>query len=287
MEETRDEDHLTSFSLGEIYASSGIRRRTDSGITHEIDWALFEFDNSRLPERNHIANGQRYCQSKPPYPVQVMPSPGLSDLDVHCLGRTSGLQSGRILPSLTIVKIYGRQTPSQSYQVAGKLGVPGDSGAWVVDNEKGRACGHILAWSSRRHVAYICPMDVLLMDIGETLKASNISLPGGKALYTKSRTSLGFAHEPEIRPSTPARGDFAPLSRTISFIPASRTSRQEPEILPGTPGQNDPAPTPLFASAKPEEVEHALGAEYSLPGAEDLVPSLADMRIHESLLSSV
>lgn len=143
-EETRDEDHLDSFQLGEVYASSGIRRRTEDNMVHEVDWALFEFDSERKPDGNHIS-GQRFCHSSTPgrYPVSVAPTSALGGLRVHSMGRTSGLQSGRILPGMVIVKIFGRQTPSQSYQVAGKLGVPGDSGAWVVDNENGRACGYV------------------------------------------------------------------------------------------------------------------------------------------------
>jgi hypothetical protein len=186
-EETRDEDHLDSFGLGEVYVSSGIRRRTENGAVHEIDWALFKFAPERCPDKNRIENGRRFCKaSQEHYPVSVAPTSSFSDLEVHCMARTSGLQSGRILPSMVIVKIYGRQTPSSSYQVAGKLGVPGDSGAWVVDNEQGRACGHVLAWSSRKKVAYICPMDVLLRDIGETLNARSIYLPGGEELYSPS-----------------------------------------------------------------------------------------------------
>jgi hypothetical protein len=201
-EETRDEDHTDSFKLGEVYASSGIRRRVEDNMVHEIDWALFEFDPSRRPDKNHV-NGQRYHQPKGShYPVSVAPSASLSDLQVHCMARTSGLQSGRILPGMVIVKIYGRQTPSSSYQVAGKLGIPGDSGAWVVDNEQGRACGHVLAWSSRKKVAYICPMDVIVRDIGETLKARNIRLPGGESIYTSpqitSTTMLPDRVEDEI-----------------------------------------------------------------------------------------
>jgi hypothetical protein len=38
---------------------------------------------------------------------------------------------------MVVVKIYEWQTPSMSYLVASKLGVPGDSGVWVVDNEQG------------------------------------------------------------------------------------------------------------------------------------------------------
>ena len=187
--ETKDEDHLDSFKLGEVYASSGIRRRVENDIVHEIDWALFEFEDDRCPEKNHIENGQRYCAVKETYPAAVAPTSDLSDLQVHCMARTSGLQSGRILPGMTIVKIYGRQTPSSSYQVVGKLGVPGDSGAWVVDNEQGRACGHVLAWSSKKKVAYICPMDVLLRDIGETLHARSISFPGGEEIYSAASAS--------------------------------------------------------------------------------------------------
>jgi len=174
-----------------VYASSGIRRRVEDGVTHEIDWALFEFSSERSPDSNLITNGERYCEQKQGhYPLTVAPTNALNDLNVHCLARTSGLQTGRILPGMTIVKIYGRQTPSSSYQVAGKLGVPGDSGAWVVDNEHGRACGHVLAWSSRKKVAYICPMDVLVRDIGETLHAHSISLPGGEELFPGRAMSM-------------------------------------------------------------------------------------------------
>ncbi|TVY82036.1 hypothetical protein LSUE1_G004053 [Lachnellula suecica] len=196
--ETRDEDHIDSFQLGEIYASSGIRRRVEDGITHEIDWALFEFSSERVPAANVIRNGERYCVEgkEGQYPVCAAPSGELNGLDVHCVARTSGLQTGRILPGMVIVKIYGRQTPSSSYQVAGKLGVPGDSGAWVVDNDNGRACGHVLAWSSRKRVAYICPMDVLLRDIGETLGARSVAFPGGEE-FTVGRPSVMASREEE------------------------------------------------------------------------------------------
>ena len=190
--ETKDEDHLDSFRLGEIYASSGIRRRVEDDVVHEIDWALFEFEEHRCPDKNYIENGQRFRPVKETYPVSVAPTSDLSDLEVHCMARTSGLQSGRILPGMVIVKIYGRQTPSSSYQVAGKLGVPGDSGAWVVDNEQGRACGHVLAWSSKKKVAYICPMDVLLRDIGETLNANSISFPCGEEIYSPASPSASI-----------------------------------------------------------------------------------------------
>jgi len=68
------------------------------------------------------------------------------------------------------------------------LGIPGDSGAWIVDMIYGRLCGHILAWSERKQIAYICPMDVLLLDIAESLEATEVRLPNGAAIVTLTRT---------------------------------------------------------------------------------------------------
>jgi hypothetical protein len=242
-EETRDEDHLDSFQLGEIYASSGIRRRTENDIVHEIDWALFEFSEDRLPITNHIKNGSRHCSQKEGrYPLSVAPSTDLADLNVHCMARTSGLQSGRILPGMVIVKIYGRQTPSTSFQVAGKLGVPGDSGAWVVDNEQGRACGHVLAWSSRKRVAYICPMDVLVKDIGETVGARSISLPGGQEIF--SSISEEKISDERIAASVREAMSASHLDRLASKTDPSDVSDELASLLaelklPPTPTQID------------------------------------------------
>lgn len=193
--DTQDEEHLDSFGLGEVFASSGIRRRNDErGLIHEIDWALFEFKDERQPANNSIprtGSGKSIC------PKSVAPASSLPNLQVQCMARTSGFRTGVILPALTSVKIYGRTSPSHTYQVtsspqpekgtsttdkprAAPLGLPGDSGAWVVDRATGQVCGHVLAFSQRKKVAYICPMDVLLLDIAETLEASEVKLPGGE-----------------------------------------------------------------------------------------------------------
>ncbi|KAK2053259.1 HET-s/LopB domain-containing protein [Colletotrichum caudatum] len=209
-EETANEDHLDSYTVGEVYASSGIKRREQNGLIHEIDWALFEFTPERLPEDNTIPRIQGK-QLSPSYgrfpskhgkfmhPTNVAPTSKLAGLEVQCMARTSGLQTGLILPALTSVKIFGRVTPSHTYQVSsaaaempaelagdGKkqpMGIPGDSGAWVVERAHGRVCGHVLAWSGRKRVAYICPMDVMLLDIKETLEAREIGLPGGEPVF--------------------------------------------------------------------------------------------------------
>ncbi|KAK3331591.1 hypothetical protein B0T19DRAFT_413619 [Cercophora scortea] len=206
--DTEDEDHLDSFSLGEVYASSGIRRREEQGMVHEIDWALFEFKGERLPKGNVIPRAEALGDRSPPSvinPSSVAAISTLPGLEVQCMARTSGLQTGLILPTLTSVKIYGRMSPSHTYQVSGTpssgatvagsehddgarrpvpMGIPGDSGAWVVDRKLGQICGHVLAWSERKRVAYICPMDVLLLDIAETLEADEIRLPSGEVLFS-------------------------------------------------------------------------------------------------------
>ncbi|KAK3504428.1 hypothetical protein B0T13DRAFT_391981 [Neurospora crassa] len=221
--EDKDQDHLDTFRVGEMYASSGIRRRKENGLVHEIDWALFEFEDDRQPSDNSIpkASNKHNCLSSIPpdqiptiLPTSIAPSHTLPGLQVQCMARTSGLQTGTILPTLTSVKILGRASPSHTYQISGTpslglvpnrpnrpsgfgdqtinsrrqplpMGIPGDSGAWVVERDGGSVCGHILAWSSRKRVAYICPMDVLVRDIAEVLEAEEIRLPGptGAIIY--------------------------------------------------------------------------------------------------------
>lgn len=203
--ETEDEDHLDTFSLGEVYASSGIRRKNANGLVHEVDWALFQFADDRQPSDNTMPLAAptstlpaAKTQGGQLRPTKIASFSSLPGTEVQCVARTSGLQTGTILPALTSVKIYGRTSPSHTYQIASTpgdelsksskpgfpMGIPGDSGAWIVDRHQGQLCGHVLAWSQRKHVAYICPMDVLLRDIAETLEASEVGLPGGQPLIT-------------------------------------------------------------------------------------------------------
>ncbi|KAL1874236.1 hypothetical protein Daus18300_003600 [Diaporthe australafricana] len=204
--DTQDEEHLDSFSLGEVFASSGIRRRNDDrGLVHEIDWALFEFKDDRLPGDNAIPVADSTVL-QPIHPTSVVPASSLPNLEVQCMARTSGLQTGVILPTLTSVKIYGRTSPSHTYQITSSpsernngakprlpLGLPGDSGAWIIERSNGQVCGHVLAWSQRKRVAYICPMDVLLLDIAETLEATEVRLPGGEPVVKMVDDSVSIS----------------------------------------------------------------------------------------------
>lgn len=237
-EDDMDDDHLSSHSLGYIHASSGLRRFTQHGLSHEVDWALIKVKENRLRERNVVNGGARHCDLKPfpdatgvqlsngqpvdlsaSYPCDVVKADELGGLRVHALGRTSGLQTGTILPTMSLIKMPGRVSSSRSWQVMGNFGgknsslpflvkrpffkiperptkiypssqflpsnmadilsVGGDSGAWVVDNASGRVCAHVLAWSARNNTAYIAPMEILLNDMIHVLGA-DVTLPGSQ-----------------------------------------------------------------------------------------------------------
>ncbi|KAK2601969.1 hypothetical protein QQS21_004482 [Conoideocrella luteorostrata] len=232
-EETKNAHHLNTCSLGKMYASSGIRRKQANGLTHEVDWALFEFADERLPEDNSIPrcmagtpDGKAKSSSTDDLatirPTTVAPSSSLPGMEVQCNARTSGLQSGKISSALASVKIYGRCSPSHTYQIASTpasdgikskynlaMGIPGDSGAWVVDRRHGQLAGHVLAWSQRKRVAYICPMDVLLLDVAQALQASEVRLPGGEPVVTLRDASQAQASKMPLR--TVEDGDLANL----------------------------------------------------------------------------
>ncbi|KAI5307804.1 hypothetical protein KEM55_007375, partial [Ascosphaera atra] len=187
--ESRDDEHLAAHSLGYVYASSGLRRWTRDGIKHEIDWALIKIDESRLEASINVALGNfkpSPCQKLSAAMEQVITLDKVATtfqiggLLVHCYGRTSGFQSGRISKAMSLLKMHGRQSFSTSYSVDGNFGVPGDSGAWVFDKSTGHVCGHVLAWSEKNRTAYIAPMEILLADIARTLGATSVVLPGSE-----------------------------------------------------------------------------------------------------------
>lgn len=231
-----DEDHLLSYKVGQIHASSGLRRTAQSthdgfksisqSLSQEIDWALFELVPPRAQPFNIVRGGKKYCptgfsRGRDSCPVAIRNSTELACAKVHCLGRTSGLATGVISSTMELVKIHGRSTFSASWTVDGSFGVGGDSGAWVISNDDGRVCGHVLA--SRRGRTYICPMDLLLNDIKQTLGASVVELPAApgrdlvKAPIEMERSFIEEAvgkmripREQEYRPHSSAGGVLLP-----------------------------------------------------------------------------
>ncbi|KAL3480746.1 hypothetical protein BJX99DRAFT_220195 [Aspergillus californicus] len=137
----RDDEHLASHSFGYVHASSGVRRWTRKNIRHEIDWALIKINDERMDVRNIVYDKPSISAAAlarrrrgEPIPPQQRDPIHLSDvarleelggLNVHCCGRTSGLQTGQISKAMTIVKLHGRHTFSTSFGVDGNFG--GDS----------------------------------------------------------------------------------------------------------------------------------------------------------------
>lgn len=254
--ETADEDHLDTYSVGRVFASSGLRRKHANGLVHEVDWALFQFTHDRLPEDNNIPRVQSDTTGKSLLrPIAVASFDSLPGMEVQCIARTSGLQTGKVLPALTSVKIYGRASPSHTYQIISveeqqkgaraPLGIPGDSGAWIIDRTHGKLCGHVLAWSQRKHVAYICPMDVLLLDIAETLDACEVKLPGGEPIVTLENAGgltrseelvKGLVEElsddedtsPRLSPTIPAREVSTQRNKDVSSCSVSERGSSSP-----------------------------------------------------------
>lgn len=132
-EEDMDDEHLSSHGFGHVYASSGIKRRKRGAISHELDWAIIKVQQHRTRTTNIVAGGARHCSrraSSPApehdenasYPCQVVKAEELGGLHVHAFGRTSGLQAGRILPAMSMIKLPGRISASQSWAVMGNFG---------------------------------------------------------------------------------------------------------------------------------------------------------------------
>ena len=241
-EEDKNDEHLSSHALGHIHASSGIKRSRRDEIIHEVDWALIKIDEHRMHAHNIIQGGAQYCKFNTPdtphsglsgtsphpdsYPHKVKRANDLGGLNVHALGRTSGLQTGTILPAMRMVRMPGRSFASHSWQVRGNFGgkhlfsLPetsisrrrlltlqkegGDSGAWVIDNATNHICGHVLAWSPSSNVAYIAPMEVLLEDMAETL-AATVTLPDPTLLYRATpKPQQQQSQPPALPPRTPS-----------------------------------------------------------------------------------
>ncbi|KAJ5498586.1 hypothetical protein N7453_007637 [Penicillium expansum] len=211
--EDRDDEHLASHSLGYVHASSGVRRWTRKGLKHEIDWALIKVDEARMDPRNIILDTTRSSIARPGRPVppqpiflnQVARMEELGGLQVHCCGRTSGLQTGQISKAMTLVKLQGRHSFSTSFCVNGNFG--------------GRVCGHVLAWSAKSNTTYISPMEVTFDDIARTLRASVVALPGDPS------RSMGY-----VDPNSPQSAQYRYQAQRLPGT--SAVWLLEPEVPP-------------------------------------------------------
>lgn len=293
-EEDRDDDHLSSHELGYVHASSGIRRWKRDGIIHEIDWALLKLNEDRLQPYNLVQGGRRFCFNRTieqdqrdisskleqpvsrhyyapeedEYPNGVANANSLGGLNVHCFGRTTGLQGGMVGSAMSSVRIYRRKTFSRSWHVAGGFGVGGDSGAWVVQNGSHRVIGHVLAWCERNQIAYICPMEILLEDIKRTLGAKRIYLPGS-AEEAKHLVRLGKRITQKEDSKIEELGvaiDSLGINDSAVDIPQALSRRSRLELPPiNTSGESDKENLPVLRS-RMIKVKEGRGGQLEMVG---------------------
>lgn len=273
-----DQDHLASHTLGYIHASSGIKRTLRNHISHEIDWALIKLRPHRMPPTpsNTIANGLRHCHTA--NPRGIVRADSLGGLNVHALGRTSGLQTGTILPTMVIVKMPGRVSHSQSWQVKGNFGMGGDSGAWVIDNKTGGVCAHVLAWSQRNNSTYVAPMEVLFEDMARTLGAE-VGLPDGGVEVVEREVGLeekmGVEEEEEEEEDDEEKDEdtCALTSKDTQLQPqpppssssssTTATTAQPPQHSPSSPSQqNLHSSNPPLATSPPPPPPQSLTPQH-------------------------
>ncbi|KAI4197139.1 MAG: hypothetical protein LQ346_003056 [Caloplaca aetnensis] len=245
--EDMDEDHLASHTFGHIHASSGIRRTSRGAISHEIDWALIKIREHRRAHSNDntIRGGSRHCPTEKP--GGVVKATQLGGLKVHSLGRTSGLQTGTILPDMVTVKLPGRISDSDSWAVAGNFGIGGDSGAWVIDNATGEACAHVLAWWAG--LAYVAPMEVLFEDMARTLSA-DVALPGQKQPITAKCEASNFRGGAGV--DTPCRcSDPMPPITEDETMSRHRSQGQAEKAATAPTLSREPTSSPPVATSPP------------------------------------
>ncbi|KAL8998678.1 MAG: hypothetical protein Q9169_002339 [Polycauliona sp. 2 TL-2023] len=271
-----DQDHLDSHTLGHIHASSGIRRTRRHDISHEVDWALIKMRPHRTPAsvfyNNTLANtnlhprGPRPHSLTPSSPATIIPTSALGSRNVHAHGRTSGLQTGTILPTMAILKMPGRISHSSSWQVLGNFGQGGDSGAWVIDSKSGGVCAHVLAWSAGRGGGgdgggggggrtYVAPMEVMFEDM-ERVLGCGVELPPGvkgnrqgeeqlmKGLDASTAgIALSDVDDDDDADSTPLSQQ--PRRQTQASIP--QQPQQLPSPSPSLCSSRSPSPSPSLS----------------------------------------
>lgn len=179
--------------IARIHAQSGPRFQVFGSERREMDWALFRMmQGSCFGLAERILDRHEEEISRRPNELQLQPvKPGAF---VRSLGRTSGHQIGQI--STTISAIFHGAYATQEWcikkrcetllddWVEGGIGVEGDSGALIVDQETDAVYGMLWGRSGDGPdtVTIFTPMTDIIHDVKERTKAEQVQLIRGQEM---------------------------------------------------------------------------------------------------------
>ncbi|KAI9052982.1 hypothetical protein LZ554_003253 [Drepanopeziza brunnea f. sp. 'monogermtubi'] len=198
---------LRSVRLGKFLAKSGRRARTapQSQLWREMDWALFEVFK---PYETALSNQAELLSGWPPTSGELRLSQGASPVPgafVKSSGRKSGYQLGQI--STTRSAVYHKssyvteewgaikrpETPIHDWIEGGGIGVEGDSGGLIVDEETHEVYGMLWGRVGRAAstVTLFTPIREILQDIIDTT-GHVVEFVARQAMHTSMDTAAAI-----------------------------------------------------------------------------------------------
>jgi hypothetical protein len=198
-------------TFGTMLARSGARSRPslehDGDYEAEMDWALFSIDQWPHPLSSHIQSISKGLNFS-----NVVPG-----ANVRATGRTSGYQTGQINTAMSLIKhgkrftqewtIFKNALSSMKEWIEGGIGVDGDSGAWIIDQNTAAIYG--MAWGrhrvTTRPICLFSPIKDIIEDIKEKMKVSTVSLPESSPQSLSTVTGKQKEKPAPTPPITPHR----------------------------------------------------------------------------------
>jgi hypothetical protein len=185
--------------LGTMTYRSGTRSRSslESDLCHEteMDWALVTVDRWAIPLDSHIRELSKDLHF----------SSVVLGARVKSTGRTSGEQTGKLNTARSIVKhqnptrfteehsVIKDSRSSLNEWISGGVGVDGDSGSWIIDQDSGALYG--MVWGRDRiktnPICLFSPIVDIAADIKEKTGAKTVCLPGQEAIVPVPRKDKG------------------------------------------------------------------------------------------------
>ncbi|KAJ6185129.1 hypothetical protein N7519_006430 [Penicillium mononematosum] len=172
-------------AFGHVYAASGFRTTPPaSGITMNLDWALIEVPNDRI---GHNVTPDGHDLKEAPVPEN------LEGMQVFIHGQRSGHRKGIKHPLESAVLDYaiidGKSTKRTTYEHSihpahtPEFSHEGDSGS-LVFTASHVVIGMLFAGGLSHSMSYFTPIEVLVEDIKEVTKATDVRLKMDRSSFS-------------------------------------------------------------------------------------------------------